>query len=173
MKSTFDRLDKAIITRVKRLPAGLKPLMVSASLVGQPVVMGAVIAVVAFVARRYDVPHIVPAALYAIIGILVSNVLKLILRRSRPDTYIPFLRHSYSFPSGHAMGSMIVLGLLAWLSAAHLGVVGAVAALTCLLLIGLIGLSRVYLGAHYPTDVLGGWALGLVAIVIVKWATAV
>ena len=97
-------------------------------------------------------------------GAAVNALLKSLFARPRP-TVVPHLTHvlTESFPSGHAMLSAIVyltLGALLaqlverrWLRAYLVGV-----ALTLTLL---IGLTRVYLGVHYPTDVLGGWMAGL------------
>ncbi|MCY1073771.1 phosphatase PAP2 family protein [Archangium lansingense] len=97
-------------------------------------------------------------------GALVNTLLKSLFARPRP-TVVPHLTHvlTESFPSGHAMLSAIVyltLGALLaqlverrWLRAYLVGV--------ALSLTLLVGLTRVYLGVHYPTDVLGGWMAGL------------
>lgn len=97
-------------------------------------------------------------------GAVVNSLLKSLFARPRP-TVVPHLTWvlTESFPSGHAMLSAIVyltLGALLaqlverrWLKAYLVGVV--------LSLTLLIGLTRVYLGVHYPTDVLGGWMAGL------------
>lgn len=97
-------------------------------------------------------------------GTLLSALLKVSFGRPRPDI-VPHLAHveTASFPSGHSMLAAIVyltLGaLLARLverRALKLYFLG-VAALLALL----VGISRVYVGVHYPTDVLAGWAAGL------------
>lgn len=97
-------------------------------------------------------------------GWLLGSLLKLAFARPRP-TVVPHLAqvHSYSFPSGHSMMSAVVYLTLTALVARLVGpyrlkvYVLAVA----LMLTALIGASRVYLGVHYPTDVLAGWIAGL------------
>jgi undecaprenyl-diphosphatase len=97
-------------------------------------------------------------------GGLLSHVLKELFARERPSP-VPFIWvSSPSFPSGHAMLSAVVylaLGILLarieprpLLKVYFLGVMMA--------LTFMVGLSRVYLGVHYPTDVLAGWTVGLV-----------
>lgn len=102
-------------------------------------------------------------ALATISGAVLSSLLKLGFDRPRPDL-IPHLTHVYSasFPSGHAMVSAVVyltLGTILtrivsgfWAKVFIMAVV--------VLLTGLIGLSRLYLGVHWPSDVLAGWAAG-------------
>lgn len=100
--------------------------------------------------------------LWSAVGCFVLNVLlKLLFHRARPHAEPAYLLprpSSLSFPSGHTMGSAGVLGSMAvivrvlrpprvvWLSVAALSVLGILG----------VALSRVYLGAHYPSDVLGG-----------------
>jgi undecaprenyl-diphosphatase len=97
-------------------------------------------------------------------GILVSTVLKNLFSRERPDA-VPHLTDvtSASFPSGHSMMSSIVYLTLAVMLARTVErrrmkvyVVGI-----ALFILFLVGLSRIYLGVHYPTDVLAGWTAGI------------
>lgn len=76
-----------------------------------------------------------------------------------------------AFPSGHSVGSAAVVGVLAalfCLRTAH-RVARVIVAVTAAVFVLLVGLSRIYLGVHWPTDVLAGWALGglLVAVGVV------
>jgi undecaprenyl-diphosphatase len=96
-------------------------------------------------------------------GMLLSTGLKLGFERPRPDL-VPHAARVYtaSFPSGHAMISAVVyLTLGALLSRVQEGVRRKVYILAwAVLLTVLVGLSRVYLGVHWPTDVLAGWSAG-------------
>jgi len=98
-------------------------------------------------------------------GGLLDVVLKLVIRRPRPPGAAAFLQHfSWSFPSGHAMGSLIGYGMLAYVltllwihrRSAQIAVVLGTA-----VVIAAIGISRLYLGVHYFSDVVGGYAAGV------------
>ncbi len=91
--------------------------------------------------------------------------LKTIFRRDRPSFPNPFVHVlGYSFPSGHAMGSLIGYGMLAYLIAHSVRRRGidVLVAICAGVLVLLIGFSRLYLGAHYLSDVLAGFAAGIV-----------
>ncbi len=96
-------------------------------------------------------------------GVIIQAV-KLEFRRPRPTLFHPLLHETgYSFPSGHSLISIVVYGLLGYF-VMHLFQARAarflVGAITVLLIV-MIGLSRVYVGVHFPTDVLAGWTGGL------------
>ncbi len=97
-------------------------------------------------------------------GWVLNALLKEFFRRPRPDA-VPHLSQvmSLSFPSGHAMTSAAVyltLGALLMRVADRRAT--KIYCMTCaMVMAGLIGITRVYLGVHYPTDVLAGWLVGL------------
>lgn len=113
-------------------------------------------------------------ALATLSGAVLSSLLKLGFDRPRPDL-IPHLTHVYStsFPSGHAMLSAVVyLTLGTLLTRIVSGLWSRIFIMVvAVLLTGLIGLSRLYLGVHWPSDVLAGWAAGA-AWALVWWTIA-
>jgi undecaprenyl-diphosphatase len=110
--------------------------------------------------------------LLASVGALVlENGLKLLVRRARPDPYFgTVLPVSYSFPSGHALDSCVIYFALAALLAPYFrrGWERALLFTLAAVLVLLIGVSRVYLGVHWPSDVVGGWAVGAAWLAV--WA---
>lgn len=95
----------------------------------------------------------------------LASVVKLFFRRERPATlFVANMRiKSYSFPSSHAYSATVAAGYFAaavW----PLSFAGAVALVTCPLV---IGISRIRIGAHYPTDVVAGWLFGGVVVWLV------
>jgi undecaprenyl-diphosphatase len=119
-----------------------------------------------------------PAHALLLLGVLTAGHLfgegvKELVRRPRPEVARPLIKRprSFSFPSGHALSSATTYGTLAALLAVRCprrwqrGLLFAGAAVLVLL----IGASRVYLGVHYLSDVLGGWAAGLAFVLLVVW----
>lgn len=112
--------------------------------------------------RRWGVAVLVVAATLG--GMLATDALKGLYDRPRPAV-VPHLAEvtNASFPSGHSAMSAVVYLTLGVLLARSVARPGLRAYLLgwAMTLTGLVGVSRVYLGVHYPTDVLGGWAVGL------------
>ena len=128
----------------------------------------AVLTLVTFLAAGFLLSSRKPAlALFVLAsvggGALVGTLLKSLFLRARPDV-VPHLVQvdSASFPSGHAMNSAVVYLTLGALLARSMGDrrIRGYLLMVSMLLVVLIGFTRIYVGVHWPTDVLAGWAVG-------------
>lgn len=123
-------------------------------------------AVVAFVAIYLFLQHRPRNAWFLVLsslsGTLVSTLLKMAIARPRPDVTGVTRVFTASFPSGHALASAVVyLTIGVFVARAASSRKMAIYSLSCAaLLTFIVGLSRIYLGVHYPTDVIAGWLVG-------------
>ncbi|MGO8966949.1 phosphatase PAP2 family protein [Mycobacterium sp.] len=146
----------------------LTTLMRTLSTVGSPVSAVAV-AVTVCAAAAWRSRSWLPVATVAI-GLagfaLAVTVVKLEVARQRPPLpYAVMAVDGYSFPSGHALGVTIAALISAWVLDHWLirSWNGRIAVwTTAIVIIGGVGFSRVYLGVHYPSDVIAGWLLGAI-----------
>lgn len=116
--------------------------------------------------RRGERRHALYLLAFTLWGRAVVDMVKLTIDRVRPEQ-LEHLSETYSasFPSGHSANSTIVYGAVAVLVAPGRTWVLALA----LALSAAIGLSRLAVGVHWPSDVVGGWALGLLWILALHW----
>jgi membrane-associated phospholipid phosphatase len=133
-------------------------------------VIAVVVGVVLGVLRRSWLPLLVLVLAGAGIG-LINMTVKRLVSRSRPPEELAVLgEHSFSFPSGHTVGTTVVWLLSAWLISRVL-IYRLAARITvwtiALLIVVAVGVTRVFLGVHFPSDVLAGWALGAAWAVII------
>jgi undecaprenyl-diphosphatase len=157
--------DRAVLDALRQLQSpALDAVMTVLSALGSEVVGVMLVVLLGWFAfqRRWGLA----AALLLITGgaQVLNSILKGLFQRTRPSPHLGLLPgQSFSFPSGHAMVSAAFYVFLAYLGWRVLRGgwrvvwVGLIA-----LLVLLIGLSRMYLGVHYPTDVLAGYAAGFV-----------
>ena len=147
-------------------PAWLEGVLLDLTALGGPTVLSLVVfSVVGFLLLQARYRTALVVAITSISGEVIDAVLKQTFNRPRPSV-VPHLRDVYtmSFPSGHAMESAIV-----YLTLGAILMRATESRLTKLYCLGmamvltlLAGVSRVYLGVHYPTDVIGGWMIGFV-----------
>jgi undecaprenyl-diphosphatase len=172
---TLDQQTLEWFTEFRSAHARLSPAMKDISSLGGRYVLAIVVVFTVGLLlslRRYRTAGFVLAA--ALGGLLLSEVIKVSIGRERPPNADPAAYHadaSPSFPSGHSMLSAAIyltLALVAttiiprWPVRAY--IVGA-----SLVLVALIGITRLYLGVHYMTDVVGGWAGGLAWGLFCRW----
>jgi undecaprenyl-diphosphatase len=145
-------------------PAWLEGALLDLTAIGGPVVLGLAVAAIAgflFLQERYRTALVILVTAGS--GELANQVMKFAFARPRP-TVVPHLRDvvSTSFPSGHAMESAIIyltLGaMMMRIAERRLTKIYCMTMAVSVTL--LVGISRVYLGVHYPSDVIGGWIFG-------------
>lgn len=102
-----------------------------------------------------------------IISAVINFIIKFIVKRPRPEMVNLIVESGYSFPSAHAMMSFVVFSLIMYYVYKRVQnktiKFGLILALGCLIF--MLGLSRIYLGVHYFSDVLAGWCMGYVLTV--------
>ena len=157
-------LDDPVYGVIGRLVSpGLTPAVLAITFFGSVAfLVGAAAVLCLFAWKRWGLPMAAVCAANLAGASLCNTVLKKLVQRPRP-AFIMVEESSFSFPSGHSLSSMAFYGflilLVLWLCR------GKKAAALCVglgVLILLIGLSRIYLGAHYASDVLAGFCEGLV-----------
>jgi undecaprenyl-diphosphatase len=169
-------IDRPVVAWVADRRAGwLSDLVVAVTDLGDTLVLATVVTAVA-VGVAYRLRSWRPVLLAALVaggcGLLVAAA-KVLIGRDRPDPLLRVVTETgYSFPSGHATSALTAFATVAWLVCMVTTgrTVRATAWLAAGLLTVAIGLSRVYLGVHYPSDVLGGWVLGATWLVTVAVA---
>lgn len=117
----------------------------------------------------------VPLTISALAGVAVYKPLKHIALRARPDKALHLVEQGgYSFPSGHSVTSVLFYGLAIYLLQKHCKneKLRKIMTMVCGFLIVFTGPSRIYVGVHWPTDVLTGWCVGgcvlILAILILE-----
>lgn len=155
------RLDyyayRLLVVRLRR--AWLTPIMQSISELALPVVL-----VVMLLAVHAFAPGRNPGlcAAFNLVGVVLLNqVFKFVVQRPRPEGFRLIAESGYSFPSGHSMVAMAFYGLLAWMAWHYERdpVVRRISVTGFALVVVLVGISRVYLGVHYASDVIAGFCL--------------
>jgi len=168
------RFDYHLASWVQSLPVQIRPGLIITSFLGEPAVVLS-ICLVGFVAAMHNLNRDAQKAfILAVIAYGLNTILKQLLHRRRPHNLklTTLGIKSYSFPSGHAFGSIIVYGLLAYTAYLYLANHwGVFLAILLGVLIFFIGISRVYLKTHYPSDVIAGWLLGGLSLYLVVYLT--
>ena len=164
--------DDPVIAFVKGLPVSTD-VWLAITAAGGPILIpiGIAIVVTLLALRRVRTAVIYGAALLG--ASLATQVLKVSIGRVRPPGEAAVEASGFSFPSGHTLNGTVTYGLIAllvWRSDLPVWVRRLVAIALGTLVV-LIGLSRIALGVHYPSDVVGGWLGGLAVVAIVAVLT--
>jgi membrane-associated phospholipid phosphatase len=161
------RYDSVLTSIIALLPIGLQPYSSKLGRITLPSIWAAVLAVACLVAALNGYQKIAVLSAIVIACIPIGTILKLLVRRSRPKTiYAQNMKiKSYSFPSSHTYAATIGGGYFIILSLLFLAPpISILASVVLTIFVTMIGISRVHVGAHYPTDVTGGWVLGSIVL---------
>lgn len=129
-----------------------------------------VLCIILLIIKPTRIRYGIPVSAGAISVTVINKIIKNLVRRERPDQIYHLIKQGgYSFPSGHSITSMFVFGMLIYLVRVNVQNRKAANVLTVIIAVPMvcIGLSRIYLGVHYPSDVLAGWALGIAVMMVV------
>ncbi|MFC6206170.1 phosphatase PAP2 family protein [Levilactobacillus tongjiangensis] len=168
-------IDQTIIHLIRHpLPHSLTHLIIAITNSGnpRPVTWVTLLLIAALaILQRYR------GALFLTVNVLIwagigNSLIKHMVQRPRPTVDRLVTAGSFSFPSGHSITAMLLWGsvivLLGWSLRRHRNWRwGVTLLLSCWIVI--IGLSRIYVGVHYPTDVIAGWSLGFVLLTLSQW----
>jgi undecaprenyl-diphosphatase len=103
----------------------------------------------------------------AVAGAKITEVaIKILIGRERPDGFALLQIDTFSFPSGHATAAMALFGFIAYLLWQYYPRAKVFIFVLAAALIALVGMSRVYIGVHYPSDVAGGFLLGYIWVLV-------
>jgi len=148
----------------------LEPVMIGFTNIGDPLVVPILGVAVSALLWRLGLPRAAKMVLGSLVSVPANVVLKTFWDRTRPDAKIVTVAvetAGTSFPSGHAMGATAFYGGLAALAWIHLDP-RRTRLPVCIILVSLpvgVGISRIYLGAHWLSDVVAGNALGLLILI--------
>jgi undecaprenyl-diphosphatase len=166
LEGDTQQFDTLVRTAVHHLATpGLTRLMQVFSFLGSVAAVTTMCLVAICVSLYYRRTRTAAMLAITMLGVAALNVaLKFAFHRPRPVAFFGATPSSYSFPSGHALGSLCFYGILAAILAARVRGRGAKFCvwISALFLIGMIGFSRIYLGVHYPSDVIAGYCAATV-----------
>jgi undecaprenyl-diphosphatase len=176
MLTTIDAISNAMVhvdMKVNALLFGLRDEVVIKTfklitLLGEVQAIVAIAIIISIILWKSNKKQQIAVLWLTIIGSeLTTFIAKIALHRQRPENAI-FLENSYSFPSGHATIAIAFYGFIASLLLREITkkTSRALSVLVTVILITLIGFSRLYLGVHYLSDVLFGYSVGLVWLII-------
>jgi len=98
---------------------------------------------------------------------ILNNGMKLFFAKPRPHIFPSLISEtSFSFPSGHALGGFVMYGFLAYLLSAHFPKYSKFIYTLAVITITAIGLSRIYIGVHWPTDIIAGYGVGYIWLML-------
>lgn len=169
LKKTIRQFDKNVGSQIAKWPKSLyKPLSILCLIIHPVAILFLVLAGLVFSIYNDMVFHGI-LSLAVLVALFQADVLKMIFRRPRPKSiYVDnMVVRSYSFPSGHAYAATMLAGYVSvWLSGGPFVISYVVIPVVMGVLALVVALSRVYLKAHFPSDVFAGMGFAVIALII-------
>lgn len=170
MRSFIHTFDDTIDQHIEKWPGWLELPMTVISFFGQPIITVGTLVGIGIFGISNQQNDLIIATIIGIITIVINSLLKIGIGRDRPKTKYAanMWIDTFSFPSGHSCGAVVAFGLLTYLLLPYISpFLAFIVIILCLSLITAIGISRVYLGAHYASDVIGGWIIGSIRMLTI------
>ena len=170
MRPLIHSFDQTITSYTTSLPAWLHSFFIVITSIGTPLITLSIGAAIALYGLYKSNSRLAVSGAVVWITFGAGSIIKLLVGRERPLTeYAAHLTlDTLSFPSGHTSGSTIAYGLIAYILWQLLPKpLNYISTALLIVLIILIGVSRIYLGAHFPSDVVAGCLLGIIMLGIV------
>ncbi|BAY11385.1 phosphatase PAP2 family protein [Calothrix sp. NIES-2098] len=161
-------LDASILLAIQKLHTPLLDrFMLGITSLGDPLALVVICLGVEFYLRYHRRPYATRLGLATASAIGLNYLLKVVFGRARPALWERIIHvGQHSFPSGHAMVSMVIYGFICYVLTEQFPQWRKQISILSAVLILAIGFSRLYLGVHWPTDVLVGYAIGLAWLLI-------
>ena len=157
MINTIDEITYELM--IKLMSSGMTNFMLFMSHLGSAITL--IVLTIAFILLLKNKTNSKFIAINLVLVFVINRILKLVIARPRPEVLQIVQESGYSFPSGHSMSAMIGYGLLVLEVQKSSLKYKKVIEIFLMMMIFLIGLSRIYLGVHYFSDVIGGFLLSL------------
>ncbi len=146
----------------------LTKVMLSLSFLGSQAIMAGTILIAIFLTLKKHRKETYIFSVLLLMGALASFFLKYLFKVPRPIISALFNENSYSYPSGHALNSLLFYATITYFiyHFTKNKKVSFLVGIICAILIFLIGFSRIYLGVHHPSDVIAGYLFGFLLFVV-------
>lgn len=155
--------DRSILLTIHQWanPA-LDNFMISVTRLGDPGwVVGVIVGTLVWLGLKHRYPEAVMFTIACLGALVLNSGMKVFFAKARPELWTRLIPEiSFSFPSGHALGSIVLYGAIAYLLAEQVPKKSRLFYGIAIAIVTAIGFSRLYLGVHWPTDILAGYGVG-------------